>query len=50
MNDDMHWKRGLGILRFEKSQWVEFLPPKKNVDFRLLAEALWREPHVLVAR
>ena len=34
-----HWKRGL---RFVKSQLVEFCDRKKNVDFRLLAEALWR--------
>ena len=29
-------------LRFEKSEWVEFCRRKKKVDFRLLAEALWR--------
>ena len=35
MNDVMHRKRGLGILGiWEKS--VEFLPPKKKVDFRSL--------------
>ena len=28
--------------RFEKSQWVEFLAQKKKVDFRELAEALYR--------
>ena len=35
----------LGV--FEKSQLVEFLARKKTVGFRLLAEALWRVPHVL---
>ena len=44
VNDVTHRTRGL---RFEKSQWVEFLPPKKKVDFRLLAEALRRVPHVV---
>ena len=28
--------------------WVESCGPKKKGDFRLLAEALWRVPHVLV--
>ena len=31
VNDVTHWKRGL---KFEKKQWVEFLPRKKTVDFR----------------
>ena len=39
VNDIMHRKRGL---RFEKSQLVEFCRRKKEVDFRLFAEALWR--------
>ena len=34
MNDVMHRKRGLGILRFEKKQLVEFPPRKKKVDFQ----------------
>ena len=34
-NDVMHWKRGL---RFEKKQWVEFLPWKKKVDFQSWAK------------
>ena len=34
VNDVMHRKRGLGILRFEKSQLVEFPPRKKKVDFQ----------------
>ena len=33
---------------FEESQLVESCGPKKKGDFRLLAEALWRVPHVLV--
>ena len=33
MNDVMHRKRARRIWRFEKSQGVEFLPPKKKVDF-----------------
>ena len=33
--------------KLEKSQWVEFLPRKKKVDFRLLAEALQRVLHVV---
>ena len=39
VSDVTHRKRGL---RFEKSQLVEFCGRKKKVDFRLLAEALWR--------
>ena len=31
VNDVTHRKRGL---RFEKKQWVEFLPWKKKDDFR----------------
>ena len=31
---------------FEKRQLVESCHPKKKGDFRLLAEALWRVPHV----
>ena len=45
MSDVKHRKRGL---RFEKS--VEFCGRKKKVDFRLLAEALWRVPHVIGGR
>ena len=33
--------------RFEKSHLVESCCPKKKGDIRLLAEALWRVPHVL---
>ena len=47
MNDVTHQKRGL---RFEKSQLVEFLPQKKTVDFRLLAEALRQVSHVVWGR
>ena len=32
---------------FEKSQLSWVLPREKTVDFRLLAEALWRMPHML---
>ena len=32
---------------FEESQLVESCGLKKKGDFRLLAEALWRVPHVL---
>ena len=39
-------QRKPGLL-FEKSQLVESCRPKKKGDFRLLAEALWRVPHVL---
>ena len=39
VSDITHRKRGL---RFEKSQLVEFCCRNKNVDFRLLAEALRR--------
>ena len=34
VNDVTHRKRGLRILRFEKSQLVEFLPQRKKVDFQ----------------
>ena len=34
VNDVMHWKCGLRIFEIWKSQFVEFLPPKKKVDFR----------------
>ena len=34
VSDVTHRKRGL---RFEKKQWVEFLPRKKKVDFQRLA-------------
>ena len=34
MNDVMHRKRGLRILRFEKKQLVESPPRKKKVDFQ----------------
>ena len=43
VSDLTHRKRGL---RFEKSQFVEFLPRKKKVDFCLLAEALRQVSHV----
>ena len=33
---------------FEKSHLVESCGPKKKGDFRELAVALWRVPHVLV--
>ena len=39
VRDVTHRKRGL---RFAKSQLVEFCRRKKKIDFRLLAEALWR--------
>ena len=41
---------GGGFWRFWKSQWVELscvLTRKKTLDFRLLAEALWRVPLML---
>ena len=44
VSDITHRKRGL---RFEKSELVESYRPKKKGDFRLLAEALWRVPHVV---
>ena len=37
VNDVTHQKL---VLRFEKSQWVEFLPRKKNVDFSLARRGL----------
>ena len=36
-----------GFWGFWKSQLVESCGPKKKGDFRLLAQALWRVPHVL---
>ena len=47
LSDVTHRKRGL---RFEKSQLVEFLPRKKKVDFRLLAEALRQVSHMVWGR
>ena len=47
VNDVTHRKRGL---IFEKSELVESCRPKKMGDFRLLAEALWRLPHVVWGR
>ena len=47
VNDVMHQKRAEDLGDFEKSQLVESCRPKKMGDFRLLAEALWRMPHVL---
>ena len=44
VSDVTHRKREL---KFEKSQLVEFLPGKKKVDFRLLAEALQQVLHVM---
>ena len=49
--DVMHRKRAQRILGgFEKSQLVESCGPKKKVDVRLLAEALWQVPHVVWGR
>ena len=39
-----------GFMGFEESQGVEFLPPKKKVDFCLLAEALRRVSRVVGGR
>ncbi len=36
-----------GFGGFDKSQLVEFGRLEKKVDFPLLAEALWRVPHVV---
>ena len=44
MSDVTHQKRRL---RLEKSQLVEFCRRKKKVDFRMLAEALGRVPHMV---
>ena len=47
VNDVMHRKRRLRILRFEKSQgWV--LASEEDGWLSELAEALWRVPHVVV--
>ena len=44
----MHRKRARRILwDLKKVSWVESCRPKKKGDFRLLAEASWRVPHVL---
>ena len=43
----MHRKRARRILGdLKKVSWVESCGPKKKVDFRELAMALWRVPHV----
>ena len=39
-----------GFWGFEKSQLVEFLSPKKKVDFRLFVEVLRRVPRVVGGR
>ena len=33
----MHWERGPRIWGFEKSQWVEFLPPNEKVEIQIWA-------------
>ena len=48
VNDVMHQKRARRILGdLKKVSWAESCGPMKKGDFRLLAEALWRVPHVL---
>ena len=47
VNDVMHRKHMRNILGDLKKSVVESCGPKKKGDFRLLAEALWRVPHVL---
>ena len=47
VNDVMHRKSARRILGDLKKSAVESCGPKKKGDFRLLAEALWRVPHVL---
>ena len=48
MNDVTHRKRARRIWGdLKKVSGVESCRPKKKGDFRLLAEALWRMPHVL---
>ena len=47
VSDVTHRMRGL---KFEKSQLVGFLPQKKKVDFRLLAEALRQVSRVVWGR
>ena len=47
VNDAMYWKRAWGIWGILKKS-VESCSPKKKGDFRELAVALWRAPHVLV--
>ena len=50
-NDVTHRKRTVDLGNFEEGQLSWFLPRKKTVGFRLIAEArpvvLWRVPHVL---
>ena len=50
VNDIMHRKRARRILGDLRKVRVESCFPKNKDDFRLLAEVLWRMPHVVWGR